>query len=181
MATPIAHTMAGIMVFYCFTIRAGRNALLFFMLLFVAVLPDIDFLFGFLVGNPNKYHHYFTHSILFVVAMGILFAILMSGRSLIKWRYLSCLFAGSGLTHLLLDFITKDQRAPFGIPLLWPFSERYFISPVQILSDVYRSSESAIFFQSMLNWHNFYTVILEIALLLPLIVLIYYFDRKKTV
>jgi hypothetical protein len=39
---------------------------LFVFILLCANVPDVDFLFGFAAGNPNLYHHMWTHSLAFL-------------------------------------------------------------------------------------------------------------------
>ena len=145
----------------------------------LALLPDIDFLFGFFVGNPNRYHHQFTHSLCFVVMSGLAIAALFARRNRVQFSPFAVLFIGAGLSHILLDFFAVDTRAPFGIPLFWPLENGFHISPAQIFSDVHRASANKLFFISMLTEHNLRTVLFEMILLGPLL-MIFYWRRKKT-
>ena len=72
MCTPLGHVLAGYAVLSRTSVSTipSRWMMLFFVVL-VANLPDIDFLFGWSVGNPNRYHHLWTHSIVFAVLTGV--------------------------------------------------------------------------------------------------------------
>lgn len=151
-----------------------------FVAIIAAVLPDGDFIFGFFVGNPNKYHHQFTHSLIFVLAAGLVLALLFRVRSPKDYFFRVGLFSLMGMLHLFLDAVCVDTSAPYGFQLFWPFTKQYYIFPITPLLDVHRASESVTFFTSMLNWHNLKTVSLELLIFIPLVVLSYKW-RKKTI
>jgi membrane-bound metal-dependent hydrolase YbcI (DUF457 family) len=170
MPTPIGHALAGT-IFYLFSNGKSRKKwLIFLMVLFFAGLPDIDFIFGFFVGNPDKYHHHFTHSLFLIVIAGLIGAFMADKIGVMNFQQSALLFIGAGTSHIFLDILCLDTSTPFGIPIFWPFWEKYFISPVQIFSDVHRTSSSSIFFQSLINWHNLKTVLLEIIIIGPIII-----------
>ena len=177
MPTPIGHLLAGAAVYAAQRNRKNIHLLLF--VLFFALLPDIDFIFGFVVNDPNRYHHLFTHSFFFVVLAGITGAIIYS-----KWRHAnifisSAIFVSAGISHVILDCLALDRREPFGCPIWWPVSQEFFISPLLIFSDVSRSSESGTFFQSLFNVHNIRTVSIEILVLLPVFVFVWLLNVKR--
>ena len=41
-------------------------------------------------------------------------------------------------THILLDWLGKDTAPPFGLPALWPFSSRYYISGADLFMEISR-------------------------------------------
>ena len=172
MPTPIGHALAGAIIFESLPVKRKQTLLLLSAVLFFALLPDVDFLFGFLLGDPNRYHHFFTHSLLFVVLSGLLggfvYAKLRPGRIL----FFSAIFVSSGISHVILDLLAMDKRAPFGCPVFWPFSKKYFISPVLLFSDVSRVSDSRLFLQSLFNLHNLATVGVELLVLVPILILL---------
>lgn len=176
MPTPIGHVLAGAIIFRIFR---KKNLALFLLLVFFALLPDIDFLFGFIVGDVNRYHHLFTHSVSFVLIAGI------AGSAIVYfWRkqgflFYSAIFCSAGISHLILDILALDKRPPYGCPLLWPFSRKFIISPFYFFSDVERESSAVQFLSSLLSWHNFRTILLEIAILLPLFILIVLWQNNK--
>ena len=145
----------------------------------MAELPDIDFLFGFLTNEPNKYHHGFTHSFMFVIVIGLLVAVVTSWRNRSQFGRHALLFTGAGISHIVLDSLAKDTTPPYGAPIFWPFTDKFYISPVIVFSDMHRASDSARFFPSMFTLHNLMTVTREVLILLPLIVLIYVLNKRR--
>src|SRR5262245_62262850 len=100
--------------------------------------PDLDFLPGLLAGQPGLYHRTVSHTAVAAVAVGLVVG--MACR-LFGWRGRAALWAAlwagaTYATHLLLDFFTADVKPPSGEQLLWPLSDRYFISPVTPLREV---------------------------------------------
>ncbi len=168
MATPIGHALGGIIVY-----TTGRkrqfDIKLFIATLFLAVLPDIDFLFGFVVGKPNLYHHGFTHSFVFVICIGVAGAWLLSLKNRKLFRLYAIMFISAGVSHLIFDLMTVDGTAPFGVRVLWPFTNKYFIFPLQIFLDVHRAANSTQFIMSLFNLHNLKAVTQEILMLTPVV------------
>ena len=178
MPSPIGHSLAGIALFLVFIRRRFVEWKILLIAIVAALLPDGDFIFGFFVGNPNRFHHQFTHSLVFVVLAGLALALLMKVRTTKEYFSYTCLFSLMGLLHLLLDAACIDTSAPFGIKLLWPFSEKFYIFIITPLLDLRRSSDSSTFFSSMLNWHNLKTISLEKLIFMPLSYLAYLWNRK---
>jgi inner membrane protein len=180
MPTPVGHTLAGALIYLNFSFEKSERIKFFLIVTILALLPDVDLLFGFFDGNPNKYHHQFTHSLFFVLASG-----LMASMLFMKTKQGLCkiilLFVLSGLFHLVLDLFAVDTHQPQGVPLFWPFLNRYFISPWSIFPDVHRAENSSIFFQSLFNRHNAYTVFIEVALLGPMVYWVYRLKRRRVV
>lgn len=121
------------------------------------------------MGRPNQYHHHFTHSIFFVVIAGLIGAIVAAKNSRARFGAFFVLWSAAGLSHLLLDWLALDTSPPYGVPLLWPFSMRYFISPLPVFSDVTRASESGQFLSSLFSIHNGKTILIELLLLGPIL------------
>ena len=93
---------------------------------FLACLPDLDYIPGLLVGELNRYHQLWTHSLLFCTV-----AAAVAARALRRTRLRPPAVFAIVFSHLLLDLLTEDARPPVGIPLLWPFSSRPFqIAPL---------------------------------------------------
>lgn len=177
MPTPIGHALAGTILF---SIQKRRGVLFLFIVTFFALLPDIDFLFGFVVGDPNRYHHLFTHSFFFVVLAGFAGGFLYATWKKESLMKSSAIFIAAGTSHVILDILALDKREPLGCPLWWPFSNEFVISPVLVFSDVSRVSNSTQFFQSLFNTHNLNTVLIEIAVLLPLFIIVIVWHKMKT-
>ena len=174
MSTPVGHSVTGISI--CFLtcsylpslqvggLRKGWKTLVFCIV--VACLPDIDFLPGIFVGNINYYHHRGTHSIFFALIVSLTVCAVVRKKAGLKWGLLTFILI---LSHLAIDYIAIDTVAPFGMPLLWPFSGEYFCSEYAFLPIVVRGSSVL----SVFNSHNLRTVIVELIVFLPVALLCY--------
>ena len=121
MPSPLLHCATGV-AFYSLDRRGFKRHRLRCALIIVvaALLPDFDFIPGLLLGDPNRYHGGWTHSIGFAVMAGCVLGLLGKGCRLRVgiWSSLAC------FSHALLDTLTVDLRPPYGVPVLWPFSNR---------------------------------------------------------
>ena len=77
MPLPIAHSAAGLAGYLAFrkrtpTISAKQELFLLGSCLFLANLPDLDFIPGFLCGDPGRFHHGLSHSL----AVGLIGALI---------------------------------------------------------------------------------------------------------
>lgn len=172
MPLPIGHALAGVAFFRTrpglFFKNKWLDALCF---VFLANLPDADFLPGIILGFPNFYHHGIFHSLGAALAV----AAAMGWISFQKKRHFWQLSAITFLifySHLLLDFFSKDFAAPYGLPLFWPFLNKYYISAHPIFLNITRSDRSVNFFSSLLNRHNLEAALREILLLGGLVLLV---------
>lgn len=92
-----------------------------------AVIPDLDFLPGVLIGIPKLYHRSLTHSFLGLFLFTVMVywvAKRLDENDCRRWTWALGI---SYASHLLLDFIQIDGNAAngLGIPLFYPFSQRY--------------------------------------------------------
>ncbi|MBW1658906.1 MAG: metal-dependent hydrolase [Deltaproteobacteria bacterium] len=163
MPTPIAHSLVSLTLSDA---RPEGTHLIKWATFWVILgnFADFDFLPGILLGAPGRFHHGFTHSILFAVVLSVVayhVYPLMFRRRVSFWVFLSV--TGS---HLFLDCLTLDTVAPFGLPLFWPFSQAYFRFPFSLFLNV----ERAMSLRILLSWHNFLAISLEIVLTLPFLV-----------
>jgi len=165
MPLPVGHALAGIAMQQVrpafFFANRWFDALFF---VFLANLPDADFLPGILLGKPNLYHHGIFHS------LGAAAAVAVAGGWIFYLKKKSFRAAAAVIflvyyVHLLLDFFARDLVAPYGLPLFWPFSDRYFIAARPIFINVTRSRSSHDFFSSLFNGHNLGAALREIAIL----------------
>lgn len=171
MPTPIGHSLAGLLLSRTKIFAPSRST---YKSLAVAIilanLADADFVPGLLSGNPNRFHHGLTHSVGASFIVGFLFA-----GYFFYWqrRFLAPFFfaASAYSSHIFLDFFTVDTSLPHGIPMFWPFSSEYFISPIAVFSDVSRSVSMGTFFQSLFVAHNGWTVLREIVILVPIVLI----------
>ncbi len=167
MPLPFAHSLMGYTIGESSRHRLSRNfwtnAFIFMVL---ANLPDADFLPGFLMGNPNMYHHHQAHSLGFAALMGILGGAIMWLVQRRFWPYFGLVFAAVG-SHLVLDLLTQDFSEPHGMMLLWPLTSEYYDLPWKTFLAVHKSDRSADFLGSVLHWNNFRVVVVELAIMLP--------------
>lgn len=97
-----------------------------------ALLPDLDFIPGALVGDPGRFHHTFSHSVF--VALAVALAVVLLVR---RDRWLHGLIAGGGYaSHLLLDMLVVDPLPPRGMALFWPLSSVRVHAPLSLLPSV---------------------------------------------
>ena len=175
MCTPFAHALAG----YTFIALAEpqmasdiRGNLKTFGAGFIfGTLADADFLVAYHTHNPVLQHHYFTHSVPFVIALGAFLYLVL--KLFMKTGVLRMALALTGAygTHLMLDYFTHDGSAPIGIPLAWPFSHKHFVAPVEFFLSIHRGSMQALF-----GLHNFVALFREALILTP----IAYFAYRKS-
>ncbi len=172
MPSPVAHSLAGIALGEMGDRGFSRKeqAVFYTLAVFFALFPDLDFIPGYLKGNPNLYHHGISHSLGFGLLVALAFGWTFSKYLGSVWKgslFLFTLYA----SHLLLDFLTVDTRLPIGEPLFWPVWNRYVLSPVLVFSDVQKSSQSETFFRSLFVTHNVVGMVKEFLILLPFVLL----------
>lgn len=126
----------------------------------LALLPDADVLLVAL-GTCDAGacgHRGASHSLPVAVAIGLL-AGLVARR--LRWPVLRTFLATTAAvgSHALLDVLGAGGR---GLPLLWPFSEARFISPVRIFPDAPRGL-------AYLSWAGVTNLVIEFAVFLPVV------------
>ncbi len=125
-------------------------------------IADLDLL----AGN----HSGPTHSIGWVVVAGV-----------IAWRVwsrppaapgavrLGIAVAAAYASHPLLDWLSTDTSAPYGIMALWPLSSEHYISPFRIFLPVSRR-----YWLVESWWLNVRAVVREVLILGPLVVIVWW-------
>jgi len=188
MPLPIAHSMMGYAIAEVaeatnvrLTNKKWLNVSIFVTL---ANLPDCDFLFGFLLGEPNRYHQWFTHSLGFAFLAGV-------AGTLFYWRKkhlaenpdrfrLYGMFIGLAvLSHLVLDLLTWDATPPKGMMLFWPFDRNHYDVRWDFFLSSRRDNVSTTFFSSLLSWYNFKIVLREFLIMAPLVGVVKIFERLR--
>lgn len=172
MATPLGHGLAGIAVgvlghgsvpsrrWYLFAAVAGNAA-------------DLDLVPGLLSGDVNRFHQLASHSLLAAVLFGAGVALVLRRRHAAALR-VGCVASAMYASHLLLDFFTRDARAPFGLPLLWPLSNEHFISPWSLFGGVRHGVPGdglGTVLGEILSWQNLGQLGLEALVLGPVLLL----------
>jgi inner membrane protein len=175
MATPVGHSLAGYLVFGWSDETQGPHKVRWLLLyICLANAADLDFLPGILLGRPSLYHQGVSHSLGFALVVSLAVAGICRhwGKSFAAIFALSWTAYAS---HLVIDFLGSDTRPPYGIPILWPLSGAYCISPVPVFWGVHHAGAAA---GSMLEWlstlfhpYNLGAIALEVVLLLPFVVL----------
>ena len=192
MPLPLAHSLAGAAIYKGLDadgrFRAWKRLLLAVV---IANLPDLDLVPGILVGEPNRYHHVgFAHSVIFAALAAVVvgFVAAAIGRSWPTWCNRLSAGAGTALmvgllvgSHILLDTLNRDFRAPSGPPIFWPL----YNGGVQIYPwfiDVAKlSGEGSVvdFVISVLTVHNLYALLWEIATLVPVVLLVTWWRARR--
>ena len=144
MPSPIGHTLAGLTVGWLAEGAPSgqpgrlREALTPFVLwcALLAVLPDADLLI------PH-FHRTATHSVT-ATALVLIIAAGVTGKVTVHpaWRFIVAL-AAAHASHLLLDWLGFDRNPPPGIQLLWPFSDRFYISGWELFPPTARGEFTA--------------------------------------
>jgi hypothetical protein len=70
-------------------------------------------------------------------------------------------------SHIVLDFFTRDTRPAFGVPLFWPLSGRFFLSPIAVFADLWRNSRTQTFIPSLFSRHNALAAVRETVIIGP--------------
>ena len=178
MCTPFAHSLAGYAAIilgepqFSSTFRKNLHAL--GAGIAFGTLADADFLVAYNTRIPFLQHHYFSHSIAFVFVIGLIayggLKILMHSRAL----KFAMLLAAAYATHLLLDYFTHDGSPPIGIPLLWPFTSKHFIAPIEFFLSIHRGSMETLF-----GPHNFQALFREAVIVGPFALASYWIASRK--
>jgi len=187
MPLPIAHSMMGYAIAEVAEAANVRltNKKWFNVSIFVTLanLPDIDFLPGFLLGEPNRYHQWFTHSLGFAFLAGLFGALFYWQRQNQTDRQADgfgrCgVFIGLAvLSHIMLDLLTWDATPPKGMMLFWPFDKKHYDVRWDFFLSSRRDNVSTTFFSSLLNWYNFKIVLREFLIMAPIVGLAKVFER----
>jgi hypothetical protein len=121
MPLPVAHALLGATVTDA-GFSPDRNALLKRYLIgaVIAVLPDFDLFFSWILGFGDRWHGKVTHSILFAILLGMLAA----GLGGMWNRRAVIVFSCAALSHGILDALTHRRFG--GSALLWPLSTHRF-------------------------------------------------------
>ncbi|WDP90771.1 MAG: metal-dependent hydrolase [Desulfobacter sp.] len=184
MPLPIAHSATGFSIYYLIKGKPKRKEewVVLGACLVLSILPDLDFVPGFLLGEPHMFHHGVSHSLIASCIAALLSALILiklSGNEVrIEIVFLCCFLAG--LSHPLLDYLCEDYSRPYGVPLFWPFIEDYFIAdnPVFLAIDKSGTTFSS-FIKSMITFNNCKAAFVEILYATVLLSIIWFAKRRK--
>ncbi len=151
MPSPLGHACAGVAAGWLAgrpaDVRAWTPTLAFAA---AGMLPDIDLLFGAHSGP--------TH--------GIGAALIVAGAALgltRSWRRALAFGVAYG-SHILLDWLGTDTKAPIGIMALWPITREYYESSLHVFMGVSRQIHASNFWS-----YNTRAVLRELIVLLPIL------------
>jgi inner membrane protein len=172
MPSPVGHSLAGYIIYRATGQLIGlpRWQLLGLSLL-SANLADLDFIPGLLADDPNRYHHGISHSIGFAALWAATCSLWPALLKKAAVGQTFALFFGLYSSHLVLDWLSVDTTAPYGIPFLWPLNDAYHIAPFAFLPDIQRATSRGAFLPSLLSLHNLWAVSIECLGLVPVILL----------
>ena len=140
MPTPIGHALGGIAVGYVVAACRGHSSsrssqfgipwtglgCSVLSLSVIAVLPDIDLLFG--------VHRGLTHSVTAALIIGVVYGCFQPTD---RFGVGTCAFLAYG-SHLAFDWCGVDTGPPSGLMAFWPLSENYYQSSILIFHRVCR-------------------------------------------
>ena len=174
MPSPIGHALAGAAVALTWerlrdaAVRRPALSTMVVACVVLAVLPDADLLY--LRGHRTATHSFTAVALVTIIAAGV--TRWVTGR--IDWSVAAaCGFAA--FTHLAIDWLGEDFNNPRGIQAMWPFSDRWFFSGW----DVFRFTERRNVFSMRTIWTNTLTGLQEIALLAPIVLLLWWTRKPR--
>ena len=157
MPTPVGHALAGLAIAGIASRRSALPASHIGALVGCALAPDLDLVLRFVDGA--NHHRGPTHSVGAAILAGLIGAVLTRFRFDAPKAWLISAAWGS---HVLLDYLGVDTSPPAGEMALWPFSNGFFVSPIQVFYDVPRS------FTLAATIHNLQAVAIELIVLAPI-------------
>ena len=172
MPTPVAHSLAGSTIALLSSGRRPLDWKFFAASLVAASFADIDFGISFLIGE--NVHHYFTHSIGFTLLFAGTAYLLSRAFARERPAFDALVLGTSYLSHLLLDMLSKDTAAPYGLQLFWPLSGEFYISPVLVFDDIWRGTLAKLF-----GLHNWLAVAREVFVVGPLTALAFWWWKGR--
>jgi inner membrane protein len=138
MPSPIAHSLAGVAIHFVGTkYGSPRRWSSVVVMLILASLADVDFLPGYLVGEPRAYHWGMTHSLLAAAAIGVVVGFL--GFQGCRRLVAATLAATAYGSHILLDMLLGKLAPSVGLQVFWPFSDGRFMLPWHVFYAAPRS------------------------------------------
>jgi len=170
MPSPIGHSLLGYAFYTAFRSSDVHDLKLIGLCLFAANAADLDFVPGLLIGDPSRFHHGISHSLVFAV----LFAAACSCFRLIGpslWTNFGIFFSVY-FSHVAIDYFSIDNGFPYGVLLFWPLTNDYYIAPVAFLPDIRRSSVASEFFVSLFSLHNLWAATVEIGVMSAMLLII---------
>lgn len=182
MPSPLAHTLAGIVVARATCRGAPVDGPLWYGLCaFAANAPDLDFALGLAMGDINAVHAGPSHSFAAGVGFSVAAAV-VAGRLWGRRRAAFAAAIASYGSHLLLDLFCGPPERTTGLPLLWPLSSAQWLSPWRpFLGILHGRSGGGIgqFLGAVLSEHNVGAMGIEFAYLAPPVAFVWWLTREQ--
>jgi membrane-bound metal-dependent hydrolase YbcI (DUF457 family) len=181
MPTPLAHGVAAWATAKSADPGDLRGPRLFALVAFLAVVPDLDFLPGFLLDYPDAFHRGPTHSVVGAALASAAIAWVLALLSARRGRDARGFGGWLGLVmpmyyaHILLDLLVPDHNGATGMRLFWPFSDAFIGTPMPMPAglrafiDLGIGTESGSFVGALLSWHGLAVFVVEGLLFTPLL------------
>jgi hypothetical protein len=132
----------------------------------MAVAPDLDLL--------TASHRTYSHSIGAVAIVGVVCWLVLRSRS--GGAMAAAVLAAAYASHLPLDWLSNDTRAPSGITALWPFIDKYYRASWHVFGETSRRY----WLPEEFVLGNLRAVAWELAVMAPLLFLAWTFWSKRT-
>ncbi len=167
MPSPVGHSLLGIAVGSAGRAR-WRSPSVWLLLgasIVAANLPDLDIVVSQATDMSGTFllrHRGPAHSLGGALVFGLLVYLAARLLAVRAPGRLALTLSAAYVSHLALDLLNADLRPPYGIPLLWPLTERYVVGPA-IFLNIDWAHRSGWF-----TWHTLAALALEAALLAPL-------------
>jgi membrane-bound metal-dependent hydrolase YbcI (DUF457 family) len=169
MPSPVGHSLAAVAVGWIVARPAPMGRALAVqagILTAVALAPDLDLLIG--------RHSRETHSIGAAVIVASVAAVMRWPVAVERWRiFLAVLLVY--LSHPLLDALSPDMSAPFGVMAFWPFSSTHVTTGVHIFMPIWRR-----WWVSGFVPHTILAVSRELAIMVPVAWFVWWKRRPRT-
>ena len=179
MPSPIGHALGGVAAAWTADLvdgRRGERHRLLLLYMALAAAPDLDLL----VPGSHRMatHSLFAMLLVFIIAAAVTAQVTPRRASRFggqaRWRTAAMCAAAYG-SHLLLDWLGADNVPPRGIQLLWPVSDRWFISDL----DLFRQTARQHFLSPAIMRQNAIAVAQELAIMVPVVVLLWWARARQ--
>ncbi len=183
MPSPVGHALAGVAAAWTADLMPGRRVwrtadprasfvrraggTLTLACAALGALPDLDL--------ALSRHRAVTHSIGAVILVSIIASVVTGwvNRKVQSSKFkvqgsvvrITLMCAAAYGSHLLLDWLAVDMTKPYGLRMLWPFSDRWYISGL----DWFPPTERREFFSLAAFRINLFAMVYETAVLLPVL------------